>query len=425
MRQEAAFSVSRIGDAALVQKQRAFRTEDAQVLAMLPASETLATSFFRALISFVFGRSATSRAPSVLAISVLAFAIQFGCSQPPPTDSAHDRKGSTDSIAGNRNGSGDRATTPPLTTVAASGAPNTLAAKWVPPAPLDSARAFGYLQQLCKIGSRTTGTAGMITQQKLLQDHFEKLGGKVVWQSFTHKHPLNNAPVEVKNMIVQWRPELKERVLLCSHYDTRPLPDRDPKNPKGLFVGANDGGSSTALLMELGHAMPNLKINVGVDFVFFDAEELVYTAPNGSSLGDFFIGSTYFAQRLVDEPSDQVYRSGILMDMIGDKDLQIYWEEVGFQNAPTVAREVWEIAKQLGIKEFVPKVVHSVRDDHLPLIQIARIPVIDIIDFDYPTVASRTRSYWHTMADTPDKCSGDSITKVATVVMEWLKRQPK
>lgn len=425
MRQEAAFSVSRIGDAALVQKQRAFRTEDAQVLAMLPASETLATSFFRALISFVFGRSATSRAPSVLAISVLAFAIQFGCSQHPPTDSAHDRKGSADSIAGNRNGSGDRATTPPLTTVAASGAPNTLAAKWVPPAPLDSARAFGYLQQLCKIGSRTTGTAGMINQQKLLKDHFEKLGGKVVWQSFTHKHPLNNAPVEVKNMIVQWRPELKERVLLCSHYDTRPLPDRDPKNPKGLFVGANDGGSSTALLMELGHAMPNLKINVGVDFVFFDAEELVYTAPNGSSLGDFFIGSTYFAQRLVDEPSDQVYRSGILMDMIGDKDLQIYWEEVGFQNAPTVAREVWEIAKQLGIKEFVPKVVHSVRDDHLPLIQIARIPVIDIIDFDYPTVASRTRSYWHTMADTPDKCSGDSITKVATVVMEWLKRQPK
>ena len=265
----------------------------------------------------------------------------------------------------------------------------------------------------------------MITQQKLLQDHFEKLGGKVVWQSFNHKHPLNNGPVEVKNMIVQWRPELKERVLLCSHYDTRPLPDRDPKNPKGLFVGANDGGSSTALLMELGHAMPNLKTNVGVDFVFFDAEELVYTAPNGTSLGDFFVGSTYFAQRLVDEPSDRVYRSGILMDMIGDKDLQVYWEEVGFQNAPAVAREVWEIAKQLGIKEFVPKVVHSVRDDHLPLIQIARIPVIDIIDFDYPTVASRTRSYWHTMADTPDKCSGDSITKVAAVVMEWLKRQPK
>ena len=410
MRQEAAFSVSRIGDAALIQKQKAHRTTDARLLGTLPVS------LIRPSLS-ISGLSISSFAIRAVAIPALAILCGFqpGCSP----------QSATDHGVGKGPASRDRESPPALTTVAVSGSPSPVAAKWAPPAPLDSARAFGYLQQLCKIGSRTTGSAGMITQQKLLQDHFEKLGGKVVWQSFTHKHPLNNAPVEVKNMIVQWQPELKERVLLCSHYDTRPLPDRDPKNPKGLFVGANDGGSSTALLMELGHAMPNLKTNVGVDFVFFDAEELVYTAPNGASLGDFFIGSTYFAQRLVDEPSDRVYRSGILMDMIGDKDLQVYWEEAGFQNAPTVAREVWEIAKQLGIKEFVPKVVHSIRDDHLPLIQIARIPVIDIIDFDYPTVASRTRSYWHTTADTPDKCSGESITKVATVVMEWLKRQPK
>jgi glutaminyl-peptide cyclotransferase len=296
---------------------------------------------------------------------------------------------------------------------------------WKPPAPLDSARAFGYLQALCKIGSRTTGTPGMATQQRMLEEHFVKLGGKVVWQPFTAKNPMTGASVEVKNLIVQWQPDLKERVLLCSHYDTRPFPDRDPKDPRGLFVGANDGGSSTALLMELGHAMPGLQLNVGVDFVFFDAEELVYTAPNGATIGEYFVGSIHFSQQYVAEPQPYRYRAGILMDMVGDKDLQVYWDEVSFKYAPQLAKEVWGIAKELGLREFSPKVVHSVLDDHVKLNEIAGIPTIDIIDFDYPTAASRTRSYWHTMADVPEKCSGESLTKVAAVVLEWVKRQPK
>ena len=328
-------------------------------------------------------------------MAVLAFLTLLGCT-PQPTESA----------------------------TGASPANGPEAARgWKPPAPLDSKRAMGYLEQLCKIGSRTTGTPGMAQQQKLLEQHFEKLGGSIIWQSFTHKHPLTGEAVEVKNLIVRWQPELKSRVLLCSHYDTRPFPDRDPKYPQGFFVGANDGGSSTALLMELGHAMPKLELKVGVDFVFFDAEELVYGADSLSSRGDYFVGSTYFAQQVAAEPSASNYVAGILMDMVGDKDLQLCWDEVSFRYAPEIAKDVWGVAKELGIREFNPRVLHSIRDDHLPLNEIAHIPTIDIIDFDYPTVASRSRSYWHTMADTPDKCSGDSITKVAAVVMTWLQRQ--
>jgi glutaminyl-peptide cyclotransferase len=295
----------------------------------------------------------------------------------------------------------------------------TASKSWTPPAPLQSARAMKYLEQLCAIGSRTTGTPGMVQQQQLLQAHFEKLGGKVVWQSFQHRHPQTGQPVEVKNLIVQWHPDRMERVVLCSHYDTRPFPDRDPKNRTGLFVGANDGASSTAALMELGHAMADKSIKIGVDFVLFDAEELVF----GEQKGDYFIGSTYFAQQYVADPPPYRYRSGILMDMIGDKDLQLYYDKASFTYAPQLAREVWDIARGLGLKEFSPRVVHDIRDDHLPMNEIARIPTIDIIDFDYPTAASRTRSYWHTMADTPDKCSGDSLTKVLAVILEWLKRQ--
>lgn len=290
---------------------------------------------------------------------------------------------------------------------------------WTPPSPLNSARAIKYLEQLCAIGSRTTGTPGMIQQQSLLQSHFEKLGAQVLWQSFPHRHPETGQPVEVKNLIVQWHPDRKDRVLLCSHYDTRPFPDRDPKNRFGLFVGANDGASSTAALMELGHAIKDAPIAIGVDFVFFDAEELVFAEQKG----EYFVGSTYFAQQYAAEPPAHRYRAGILLDMIGDKDLQLYYDEASFTYAPQLAREVWDVAKGLGLKEFTPRVVHSIRDDHLPLNQIARIPTIDLIDFDYPTAASRTRSYWHTMADTPDKCSGDSLTKVLAVVLEWLKRQ--
>ncbi|MFN4904957.1 MAG: M28 family peptidase [Planctomycetota bacterium] len=294
---------------------------------------------------------------------------------------------------------------------------------WKPPAPLDSKRAMGYLEKLCKLGSRTTGTVGMEKQQRMLQEHFQALGANVDFQAFNHKHPLTGQAVEVKNLIVSWKPDLKPRVMLCSHYDTRPYPDQDPKNPKGLFVGANDGGSSTALLMELGHALAKMDLKVGVDFVFFDAEELVYNTDNGTTLGDYFVGSTYFAQQLVANGPQTTYRAGILMDMIGDKELQLSWDEVSFKYAPELAKEVWAVAKELGLKEFSPRVLHSIRDDHLPLNQIALVPTIDIIDFDYPTVASRSRSYWHTMADTPDKCSGDSITKVAAVVMNWLQRQ--
>lgn len=276
-----------------------------------------------------------------------------------------------------------------------------------------------YLEQLCALGSRTTGTTGMVQQQQLLQSHFESLGAKVVWQAFPYRHPQTGETVEVKNLIVQWYPDRMDRVLLCSHYDTRPFPDRDPKNPRGLFVGANDGGSSTAALMELGHAIQEAPIAIGVDFVFFDAEELVYAEQKG----EYFIGSIHFAQQYVAEPPAYRYRAGILLDMIGDKDLQLYFDETSFKYAPQLAREVWDIAKRLGVKEFAPRVVHSIRDDHLPLNEIARIPTIDIIDFDYPTAASRTRSFWHTTSDTPDKCSGDSITKVLAVVLEWLKRQ--
>lgn len=290
---------------------------------------------------------------------------------------------------------------------------------WKPPAPLDSARAFGYLEQICNIGTRISGSPGMLKQQQLLEKHFVDLGATVLAQSFEYPHPINGKPVPIKNIVVQWHPELTTRVLICTHYDTRPYPSQDRKNKQGVFIGANDGGSGTALLMELGHAMKGMPLNVGVDFVFFDAEEFLFQERSDG----YFVGSTYFARAYAENPSQTKYRAGILLDMIGDAELQINYEENSFRFAPHLVKEVWGIAAELNINEFVPKIIHTVRDDHLPLNEIGRIPTIDLIDFDYPAPGSQRKKYWHTTDDTPDKCSGDSMTKVGAVVLEWIKRQ--
>lgn len=277
---------------------------------------------------------------------------------------------------------------------------------------LDAKRAYGYLVKVCRIGPRPSGSRGMAEQQKLVADHFTELGAEVRFQTFDAAHPINGAPVRMSNIVVSWHPETEERVLLCCHYDTRPYPDRDPHNPRGVFIGANDGASGVALLMELGHHMADLKPTYGVDFVFFDAEELVY-----GDFGEYFVGSEHFAREYRDNPPPYRYHYGVLVDMIGDRTLTLYQERFSLNYAEDVTNHLWSIGRRLGIREFIPREKWEVRDDHIPLNEIARIPTCDIIDFDYP--------YWHTTQDLPSKCSGASLVKVGRVLLAWLEEAPK
>jgi hypothetical protein len=279
--------------------------------------------------------------------------------------------------------------------------------------PLDALRAYRYLEQLCDLGPRYSGSPGMQRQQELLVEHFKKLGGLVSLQEFRAKNPLGGT-VSMANIIVQWHPERKDRILLAAHYDTRPLPDRDP-NPiartQGTFVGASDGASGTATLMELAHLMPGLDSKYGVDFVLLDGEEFVYE----QGRDPYCLGATWFARQYVAKPPEHKYIWGVLLDMIGDADLQIFYEQQSYtwRNTRPLVVEIWKTAERLGVDEFVPRPRHWVTDDHVPLRNIAKIPTCDIIDFDY--------SAWHTEADTPRRCSGTSLAKVGWVVYEWLK----
>ena len=299
-----------------------------------------------------------------------------------------------------------------------------------PPAPndgFDGRRAYGYLREICTFGNRMSGSEGMKQQQELLEKHFKQLGFEVEYQRFSTKHPLTRQSVPLANMIVRFFPDRPERILMSAHYDTRPLPDMDVdprKRREGLFLGANDGASGVAVLMELANHVKTLPERYGLDFVFFDAEELVYVRQ-----GTYFLGSEFFAREYVKGDGakgnrDYEYVAGVLLDMVGDAKLSVFQEQhsVGWKESRPIVQEIWDTAARLGVAEFIPRVGYMVNDDHLPLYRIAGIPTIDVIDFHYPDPARSTGGiYWHTTNDAPGRCSAESLGKVGLVMLEWLR----
>ncbi|MDG2220620.1 MAG: M28 family peptidase [Rubripirellula sp.] len=287
------------------------------------------------------------------------------------------------------------------------------------PAKYEQQRAYQYLNQLCNLGPRPSGSKEMQQQQQILSELFSANGADVQMQTFEIRHPEDGSPVSMANLIAQWHPERPKRFLLCAHYDTRPYPDQDRVNKRGTFIGANDGASGVAALAELSHHLSDLPADVGIDIVLFDGEEFVWQ----QGRDDYFLGSTFFAEKYKASPPVNPYVAGVLLDMVGDRELKIYFESNSLDFAPTVAREVWKTADRLGVRAFVPRRRHRIEDDHIPLNEIASIPTIDIIDFDYPRPGIGAPSYWHTEQDAPKNCSGESLAAVVWVVHQWLLQQ--
>jgi hypothetical protein len=301
--------------------------------------------------------------------------------------------------------------------------------------PFDGEQAYTYLKQLCDLGPRPSGSKAMTAQQELLEKHFKKLGATVEFQRFEADYPEDGPDltkrghkVPMANIIVRFNPDVRERVMICGHYDTLPFPLMDPVDKHGRFVGANDNASGVALLMELGSELAKDRSKTGVDFVFLDGEEFIFdphaeTGPDHqpqSPHGQYFWGSEHFAKDYADHPPAFRYRAAVLLDMVGGAELQLPKDfySMSWKDSAPVVDEIWATAARLGVREFVARSsFDEIRDDHVALHELGKMPACDLIDVGF------MEKQWHTRDDTPEHCSALSLAKVGWVLREWLKKQ--
>lgn len=281
----------------------------------------------------------------------------------------------------------------------------------------DPARALKYLKQLCDIGPRVSASDGMKQQQELIEKHFKGLGATVTRQEFKARQKSRKNETEFVNLVVSWHPDAAKRVLLCTHYDTRPIADQEanPRNWTKPFVSANDGTSGVTFLMELGHHMKGLKCAYGVDFVLFDGEEYVFETDRTGGGDRYFIGSDHFADEYVKAKDKRKfkYEAGVLFDLFAGKNADLRVEQYSYEAAKPLVDQIWGVAKAVGAKSFRYERGYEVQDDHLALNRVG-IPTVDVIDFDYP--------HWHKLSDTADKVSGEQLAEVSKVITTWLQK---
>jgi hypothetical protein len=265
--------------------------------------------------------------------------------------------------------------------------------------------AFKFLEAQCSFGPRNPGSYG---HERCLDYLLEQLGTSAdtaFKQVFNHIEYTNNLDIEYTNLIARFDLKKKQRLILCAHWDTRPFADEDPdsSNWNRPILGANDGASGVAVLLEIAKILGNKKPRYGVDIVLFDGED-------GGQKGhteQYLLGSRYFVKNVpISEPEFV-----ILLDMIGDRDLQIYKEVFSNRYAPEAVDLIWEKAAELKLPGIYGLTKHAMIDDHIPFLERG-IAAVDIIDMDYP--------HWHTLEDTPDKCSPQSLKVVGELLLAVL-----
>jgi Zn-dependent M28 family amino/carboxypeptidase len=257
----------------------------------------------------------------------------------------------------------------------------------------------------------------------LVTKEFEKHGATVRRQEFVAaaaSKPADKVPMV--NLIASWHPDRARRVILCSHYDTRPAAHEEPNRGDWgrPFLSANDGTSGVALFLELARYLKDLPTAVGVDVVLFDGEEYILDpgVPYIREGDKFFHGSQHFGREYANARGKLKYRyeAAVLLDLFAAPDARLAVEGYSQQFAPQLVADVWRTAEKVGAKSFrfeqgFRRAV-EVQDDHIALNQ-AGIPAVDILDFDYP--------HWHKLSDTPDKCSPKQLAEVGRVLLAWLR----
>ncbi len=263
----------------------------------------------------------------------------------------------------------------------------------------DSGRAFEHVRQLVAIGPRPAGSAGAVQARRYVTRQLSSLGLTAAEQSFVAQTP--PGPVPMANLVARIPGARAERLILASHYDTKLFRDF-------RFVGANDGASSTALLLELARVLRARKNPFTIDLVFFDGEESVIEWTGT----DHTYGSRHYVEAAQRDGSIRSVRAMVLFDMVGDRQLTIKRET---DSTPWLTDLIWAAARRRNEPAFLAE-DFAVEDDHRPFLD-AGVPAVNIIDLDYDA--------WHTKDDTLDRVSARSLQTVADVFLDALPQIEK
>jgi glutaminyl-peptide cyclotransferase len=297
-----------------------------------------------------------------------------------------------------------------------------------PKTAFDGQAALGYAKQQVDFGPRTPGTPAHDKAGDWITTEMKKRTDSVTDQRWTQT-TAKGVKLAMHNILARFNPSATQRVLYVTHWDTRPTADDDPNfgNKTQPILGANDGASGVGMFLALGDVFKKTPPSVGVDLLFVDGEDWGWFEPDSTSAyPDALFGSQYFANHLPSPDYKPLF--GVLWDMIGDADLNLYQEANSVQSAPEVVNRVWQTAMDLGYENyFIRQVGIQVTDDHLPLLNKG-LRVIDVLDIQYgPMPAAHgpmtpsSPNYHHTLQDTMDKISAKSLQIVGDVAVTLVK----
>ena len=275
----------------------------------------------------------------------------------------------------------------------------------------DEDHAFEYLVAQSDFGPRNPGSEGYYACLDFIINELDQSADDIILQDFRYREQRYRKRYDLQNIIARFNPDASFQTIISAHWDTRPWADqednrRDRNQP---IIGANDGASGVAVLLELAKIMGETPPPIGVNLVFFDGEDLGVPGENET----YCQGSRYFAKNLpIPRPVE-----AINLDMVGDKQLHLPVEKYSLEYNPNLVRYLWGRADDMGLDAFDITPQYAIYDDHIPLHEIAGIPAIDLIDFKYPNPYA---NFWHTMNDVPENCSAESLEQVGKLMVDYI-----
>ena len=296
-------------------------------------------------------------------------------------------------------------------------------AKTINAADFNADTAYFFVNEQVKFGPRVTNSIAHEKCAIWLEKTFKKYTPNVVVQSFTAK-AFDGTKLNCKNIIASFNPKSKNRVLLCSHWDSRPFADNDPDSSmhRTPIDGANDGASGVGILLEIARQLRISPSAIGVDLLLLDAED--YGAPQDAGFtgtDDWALGSQYWS-RYPHVPG-YTARYGILLDMVGAENAVFTMEGSSMYFAPDISQKIWNIGASIGYSDyFSSDRTNAITDDHVYINQLRKIPTIDIIQHDQSTQSGFYQN-WHTIKDNMKGISKPTLMAVGQTILTAVRNE--